>query len=401
MTAWVVYDMAAHAYTLMISGVAFPVYFASHVAADRGNADLLWSWALGLSLLAAGVLGPWIGAVVDAGGGRRLLLAACTGVCAAATASLFVVGPGDVSLAIALFVAAHVAHLVATSLYNSYLPLIAAPSRYARASGIAWGLSYLGSIACFIVCIPLTRNGLAPENVTTFAGTFLVTAAFLAMVGLPAVLGLPGSRPLAPTAVSPVGSRRIVETLRVWRHDLNVPKLLLAYYLANDGIVTVVFFTALTFRRTFGLDVQEILVLSLVVQLVAIPSTILAGWAGGRWSQRGAIYIALALWLVVLAMMTTAEGQSGAWMIAPALGLVLGSTQSLFRSLYAGMVPIDRASEYFGFHTFAGRASAALGPLVFGAISYGTGSQRAAMASLAVFFVASAVVLRSVRLPRG
>jgi UMF1 family MFS transporter len=87
-------------------------------------------------------------------------------------------------------------------------------------------------------------------------------------------------------------------------------------------------------------------------------------------------------------------------MIVVSLGLVLGSTQSLFRSLFALMVPLDRASEYFGFHALAGRASSALGPFLFGAISVATGSQRLAMASLAVFFVAGGVVLATVRIPR-
>ena len=81
------------------------------------------------------------------------------------------------------------------------------------------------------------------------------------------------------------------------------------------------------------------------------------------------------------------------------LGVVLGSTQSLFRSLFAGLVPVDRASEYFGFHTLVGRASAALGPLAFGIVSAVTGSQRVAMASLAVFFVAGGIVLAFVRTP--
>jgi UMF1 family MFS transporter len=178
-----------------------------------------------------------------------------------------------------------------------------------------------------------------------------------------------------------------------------VPKLLLAYYLINDGIVTTVFFTALTFRRTYGMEVQEIFVLSLVLQLVAIPSTILFGWLGERWSQRGAIYVALSLWIAVLILMASADGRNGAIAVTLALGLVLGSTQSLFRSLFAGMVPIDRSSEYFGFHTLVGRASAALGPLMFGVVSAATGSQRAAMASLAVFFVTGGIVLAFVRTP--
>ena len=106
-------------------------------------------------------------------------------------------------------------------------------------------------------------------------------------------MGLPGPAPSGAAKGEPGPYQRILSTVRTWRHDRNVPKLLLAYYLVNDGVVTTVFFTALTFRRTYGMEVQEILVLSLVLQLVAIPATIFFGWLGGRWSQRGAIYVAL------------------------------------------------------------------------------------------------------------
>jgi UMF1 family MFS transporter len=100
-----------------------------------------------------------------------------------------------------------------------------------------------------------------------------------------------------------------------------------------------------------------------------------------------------------LLLMAFAQGHAGAILIAVSLGLVLGSTQSLFRSLFALMVPTAQAAEYFGFHALAGRASSALGPLLFGVVSATTGSQRMAMASLALFFLAGASVLATVRLP--
>ena len=179
-----------------------------------------------------------------------------------------------------------------------------------------------------------------------------------------------------------------------------MPKFLLAYYLVNDGIVTATFFTALTFRKSYGMEVQEILALTLVLQVVAIPATIFFGWLGGRWSQRGATNLALVLWIAVLFLLATAEGRNGAITVAMALGLVIGSTQSLFRSMFAALVPVDRASEYFGFHTLMGRTSAAFGPLAFGLVSAATGSQRIAMASLALFFIAGGIVLAFVRLPQ-
>jgi UMF1 family MFS transporter len=400
LVGWIAYDMAAHGYALMISGVGFPVYFGSHVVADRGHVDLLWSIALGLPLLFAAFIGPWLGALADATGGRRSLLAAMTIACGAATAMLVAVRAGDVVLGIAVFSIAHLAHLLATCLYNSYLPLITTPARFSRVSGIAWGLSYLGSLTCFFLCLPFTRDGVTPANAANFTTAFLVTAAFMLVLGLPAIMGLPSRGAVAMAVGGPGPYRRIVSTLRGWWRDRNVPKFLLAYYLVNDGVVTVIFFTALTFRRTYGLEVQQILTLTLSLQLVAIPATIFFGWLGERWSQRGAINLVLVMWIGVLALMASGEGMGGAIVVTLALGLVIGSTQSLFRSLFAEFVPVERTSEYFGFHTFVGRASAALGPLAFGLVSAATGSQRAAMASLAVFFVAGGIVLAFVRLPR-
>ena len=401
LAAWIAYDIGAHGYTLLISGVAFPIYFASYVAAGRSNTDLLWAIALGLPLLVAGLLGPWLGALADATGRRRALLYAMTVASAVATALLVTVGAGDVARGIVLFAIAHVAHLLALSLYNSYLPLIATPNRFARISGLAWGLSYLGSIACFFLTLPFTRGGLGPTNAGHFTGAFAVAAVFLAIIGLPAALFLPRGAPNPAARDAPAPYRRLLATFAEWRRDRNVPKFLLAYYLVNDGIVTATFFTALTLRKSYGMEVQEILALTLVLQVIAIPATIFFGWLGSRWSQRGATNLALVLWIGVLALMASAEGRNGAILVTVALGLVLGSTQSLFRSMYAALVPIDRASEYFGFHTLMGRTSAALGPLAFGLVSVATGSQRIAMASLALFFIAGGAMLASVRIPRN
>ena len=398
-SAWIIYDVAVHGYGLMIPSVAYAIYFTSYVAADGGRADLLWSLAVALSLVIAGLLAPWIGAAADTSGRRRAMLAAATLVCGAATALLFTVGRGDVLAGVALFVLAQVAVTIGISLYNSFLPLLAAPRDMARLSGLAWGLSYLGGIACFLLCLPFTRGGLDGSNASTFAIAFLVTAAFLLVIGLPAIAALPPARPCTANDDSASPYRRIWATIRGWRRDREVPKLLLAYYLVNDAVVTVIYFTAVMLNRTFGLDVQEVLMLSLALQGIAIPATVFFGWLGGRWSQRGAIYVTLALWMVTLTIMIVAQGRPGAMMIAVSLGLVLGSTQSLFRSLFSTMVPMARASEYFGFHALAGRASSALGPLFFGVVSAITGSQRWAMASLAIFFVAGGVVLATVRVP--
>ena len=395
--AWIAYDIAVHGYGLMIPAVGFAIYFTSFVAAGHPSADGLWSLAVAIPLVAAGLLGPWLGAVADAGGHRRAMLAGATMICAAASALLGTLGQGDIVAGMLLFIAAQLACLLATALYNSYLPEISTPQTSARISGMAWGLSYLGGIACFFLCLPFIRTGIVAGNEAYFANAFLVTAGFLLTLGMMSMLGFPAENKVDRKGEKTNPHQRLWNTVGSWRQERQIPKFLLAYYLINDAMVTVLYFTAIFLKATFGLSMQEILILSLTFQLIAIPATVFFGWLGDRWSQFGAVNVTLVIWGVVLALMGLADGEHAPLAIAMTLGLVLGSTQSLLRSMYSRMVPPDRAGEYFGFHALAGRASSALGPLLFGAVSSMAGSQRIAMMSLGLFLLSGAILLARVQ----
>ena len=396
--AWVLYDVAAHGYGLMIPAVGYAIYFTSFIAAAHPLADGLWSLAVALPLIAAGLISPWLGAVVDSHGHRRTWLAAATIACGLATALMVTLEQGDIAPGIALFAVAQLASLLAGALYNAYLPQISTPENSARISGIGWGLSYLGGIACFLLCLPFIRGGIVPGNESHFAQAFLVTAVFLLAVGLAAISRFPREIRVDRNTRSVRPYRQIWATICNWRNEREIPKFLLAYYLLNDAMVTVIFFAAIFFKTTFGLSVQQVLMYSLAFQLIAIPATMFFGWLGDRWSQRGALNVTLLIWAVVLALMGWADGEYAPLAIVIVLGLVLGSTQSLCRSMFSRLIPTDRAAEYFGFHALAGRASSALGPLLFGAVSAMAGSQRMAMVSLSVFLVAGGILMSRVRL---
>ncbi|MBL8417699.1 MAG: MFS transporter [Dechloromonas sp.] len=396
--AWVLYDVAAHGYGLMIPAVGYAIYFTSFIAAAHPLADGLWSLAVALPLIAAGLISPWLGAVVDSHGHRRTWLAAATIACGLATALMVTLEQGDIAPGIALFAVAQLASLLAGALYNAYLPQISTPENSARISGIGWGLSYLGGIACFLLCLPFIRGGIVPGNESHFAQAFLVTAVFLLAVGLAAISRFPREIRVDRNTRSVRPYRQIWATICNWRNEREIPKFLLAYYLLNDAMVTVIFFAAIFFKTTFGLSVQQVLMYSLAFQLIAIPATMFFGWLGDRWSQRGALNVTLLIWAVVLALMGWADGEYAPLAIVIVLGLVLGSTQSLCRSMFSRMIPTDRTAEHFGFHALAGRASSALGPLLFGAVSAMAGSQRMAMVSLGVFLVTGGILMSRVRL---
>ena len=82
-------------------------------------------------------------------------------------------------------------------------------------------------------------------------------------------------------------------------------------------------------------------------------------------------------------------------------GLGIGSLQAASRGLVGLFSPVAKSGELFGFWGLAVRAAYALGPLIFGAVSAASGSQRVAVFTTSIFFVLGWLGLLTVDEERG
>jgi len=392
-TAWMVYGVGSSGYALMIPTIGYATYFHAQVAGGGPEASTYWAVAVAGSLVVTGLAAPLLGAFADGKGKRRQVLALLTALACIATAALTLVRPGEIVAGIAVFIAAHTAFLLAKAVYDSYLPALGEPSSLSVISGLGWGVGYLGSVACFFLCLPFIRGGAENIDPAMFSLSFLVTGIFFACLSLPVVFLLPRDEIPVQKIAGPGAFRRLRTTLTEWRQHRDILNFLLAFYLINDAVVTILFFIGIYFKSNFGLSVEEILRLTLLFFLVGVPATIGFGWLGRVWSERGALFVTLLIWLILIAIMALGRGEGVPLTVAIVAGLVVGSSQSLCRSIYAQMIPTDRSSEFFGFNALVGRASAALGPLVFGVVNAATGSQRMAIASIGGFIVLGGLIL--------
>ncbi|MBP8976742.1 MAG: MFS transporter, partial [Bacteroidetes bacterium] len=83
------------------------------------------------------------------------------------------------------------------------------------------------------------------------------------------------------------------------------------------------------------------------------------------------------------------------YVIGVVAGIALGSSQSTSRSLMSELTPMDKKTEFFGFYSFFGKASAILGPFVFGLLSSFL-NQRIAILSVGIFILAGLLLLQLV-----
>jgi UMF1 family MFS transporter len=177
-----------------------------------------WGWTQSAAGFAIALLSPVLGAIADAGGRRRLMLALATALTAALTALIWFARP-DPAFALYLLVCvglATVAFEVATVFYNSMLPQVAPPDRVGRISGLGWGLGYAGGLACLgVALVALVQPdpsplGLDRGQAEHVRATALLVAAWLAVFSLPALLALPDP----PGAATRLGGGRAAGTGR-------------------------------------------------------------------------------------------------------------------------------------------------------------------------------------------
>lgn len=401
--AWILYDIASSGYALLIPSVAYAVYFRQAVCGGGAYCDTQWAVLTSLAFIVAGVLSPLVGAIADIGPLRHRLFIVTTLLCCSTTIALFWVQPGAVLWGGLAFFLAQAGYILSMSLYDGYLPSVAPRQQLDRLSSVGWGLGYLGGVACFFLAYRWMAGGLTPTNLPTYRLTFLLTAIFYLLMALPAFVWLPRPAPAAsPLQLGqPIATayRQVTTTVKNWRSLPNVFKFLAGYYLISDGIVTIISFTPIFMHTQFGLSVAQILQLTLLFNGIAIPATIGMGLLSDRLSFHTLLKGVIAIWMVTLLLLTLS---TEAWVpiaIAVLLGLVVGSTQSLCRGVYAQLIPQAHAGEMFGFHALVSKVSATLGPLTYGLISGATGNQRLAMLTMMLFFISGAGVLMRVPLP--
>jgi MFS transporter, UMF1 family len=401
--AWALYDVASSAYVALVP-TFFGVLFVGALAAGRPGAQAQWGVIASLALVLAGIYAPVVGALADRGANRIGLLAGATALCCLATIAMPLGAGGGAFAAVVLFIVAQVGYTLAISLYDSLLVRVADPRHLGRISGLGWALGLGGGILALLVAIAIVGNMARDAQAAGLAWAFMSAGVLFAAVSIPALLALHrarvGHRVSPTTAIVPAHPfTTVIGTLRNWRRYREAFRFLIAFYLINDVLVTILFFVAVIVRARFDFSIEGLLWLALLYHCLAAPSTVAFGHLADRWGARATIYVMLAILSAAIIAMALGTAAYMPVVIVVLLGTVYGSLQSVCRSLLASLVPPDKPAELFGFNAITGRVSAAAGPLVFSAVRSFSGSEAVALLSLLVFLAAGAAVLGTLRIP--
>lgn len=400
--SWLLFDFANTSFSVMMVTFVFPLYFKNVICKGEPSGDALWGFSVSLSMLLVALISPVLGAAADYSGKRKRFLLFFTLTSIVATALLSFSGPGMALVAVLLFVLANMGFEGGLVFYDAYLKQLASAKSIGRVSGYGFAMGYLGALSILLLVQPLLSKGIVLSNMPNVQLSFLVVAIFFALFAAPLFLVLrdekKGERPAISFTAIRCSLREVKYTVQ---HIMSYPDLarfLLAYFFYNDAILTVIAFSSIYAQNTLGFTTGELIRFFMLVQTTAIAGSLVFGFVTDKIGPKRTIVITLLIWFVVVVAAIFADSKALFFYTGMLAGMSMGSSQAASRSMMTRLTPQEHVTEFFGFYdgTF-GKASAVVGPLVFGLVSAQAGSQKVALASLLLFFVIGLLLMTRVR----
>ncbi|MDI1466187.1 MFS transporter [Catellatospora sp. KI3] len=417
-TGWYFYDWANSAFSTTVVTAFLGPYLGG--IADNGadaagdvhllglsfKAGSLFAYTTSLSVILQVLLLPVVGAIADRAARKKAWLAVFAYIGAGATCGLVFLTGDRYQLGAALFLIANLSFGASVVVYNSFLPQISSEEDRDAVSSRGWAFGYLGGGLLLLLNVVAVLLG-GKDNEADIARWSLVSAGvWWALFTTFPLLWLRNRPVVAGTARGPVlidGFRQLGHTLRGMRAYPLTLFFLVAFLIYNDGIQTVIAMAGTYGSKELGFDNATLMPTILMVQFLAFGGAMLLGRLAKRFGAWKTVLGSLVGWtVIVIAAYFLPTGQAVPFIaLGGAIGIVLGGSQALSRSLFSQLIPKGKEGEYFGFYEISDKGTSWLGPLVFGAAYDITGSYRVAIFSLILFFALGFVLLLKVPMRRA
>jgi UMF1 family MFS transporter len=400
--AWTMYDWANSAFAVIILTAVFPVYYRALVTNAGGSpedATAYWAYTTSASVLMVALIGPLLGAIADIVCGKKRFLGISVALGVLGSIGLAFLGDEAFLLGSLVFAVANLGFAGGNIFYDALLPDVARPDDMDRVSARGYALGYLGGGLLLVLNAAWL---LRPDWFWIRDREFALRASFVSVAVWWLGFALPlfrnvsesgkCSRPGASMRLIVNGVERLACTLRQIRRYRQLTMFLMAFWLYNDGISTIIKIAA-AYGDEIGIDHNHMLVALILTQFIGFPSTLGFGALPQYAGAKRSILLGIAIYMLVSIAGFFMRTALHFYLLAVVVGLVQGGTQALSRSLFATMVPKTRSTEFFGFFSTGEKLAGVVGPALFGLMAQLTGSSRWGIISVTLLFAAGAVLL--------
>ena len=407
--SWKMYDWANSAFATTIMAAVLPEFYSSVAGStlDKTTATSYWGYSNTIAMLLIAIAAPILGAIGDHSGAKKRFLGGFAFVGIVATGLLIGIGSGMWVFASLLYIFGRVGFGGGNIFYDSLLPHVASPEEIDRVSAEGYAYGYLGGgilLALNLLMILKPAFFGIPDAAWASRISFLSVALWWAIFSIPIFKNVSEPRVVIARDESPnplkAGYQRLRKTLKDIRRFKELAKFLVAFWLYNDGIGTIIIM-AVIFGAEIGIGRTHLIGAILMVQFIGIPFTVLFGRLPKRLGARKSILLALGIYTIIAILGYFMQKPAHFWLLAFLVSMVQGGTQALSRSMYASMAPASKSGEFFGFYNVSSKFAGIIGPTLFGVVGQLTGTSRISIISIIIFFLAGAGILATVNHAQG
>jgi UMF1 family MFS transporter len=407
--AWAFYDWANSAYNLTITSTIFPIYWSAVTKGENNMVEFfgrsfvntaLYTYALSAAFLIIALISPILSGIADYNGSKKRFLQGFCFIGSVSCSALFFFNSSNIEFGVIAFMMGTMGWAGSLVFYNSYLPQIARPEEQDRVSAKGFAYGYIGSSIMLILNLIVI---LMPETFGIEKGSSLPARLAFLTVGLwwfgfaqYTFKYLPGNKTRFNFSFSALwkGYR---ELHLVWKmlNDLSRLKAYLtAFFFFTMGIQTVMYVAALFGSKVLQLESGQLIGTILLIQFVAIGGAYLFAFISKKLGNINTLLIALVIWIGICISAYFVVNANQFYLLAFAVGVVMGGSQSISRSTYSKLLPeTEDTTSFFSFYDTTEKIAIVLGTASYGIIEEITGSMRNSVFSLASFFIIGFLLL--------
>ena len=399
--SWIAYDAGNSAFATTVLAAFFPIFFKEYwtQGIDNLTATAYLGYGLTISNLVLLFTAPIIGAITDFSNATKTFFITLTILGIVSVLLLYTFEAGDWLYPLIFFGLANYCFAAGNVIYDKLLLLVADPADIGRVSGYGYAIGYLGGGFLFLINAIMTLQpeifGLA-DSTEAVKWSFISVGVWWALFLIPIIknVSVPVIEPQSNVLLKSI--RKNIATLSKIKAEKNVFIFLIAFFLYIDGVHTVMAMAS-DFALNLNLESSSIIIGLILVQFVAFPSTIAWSYIAEKKGEKNVLYVNILGYLALVSYSVSLSNATEFYVMACMVGSIQGGIQAVSRSLFAKIIPIKSAGEFFGFYNMFGRAGAFLGPLLvaifvstFDSASYG-------LIPIAVLFVLGGLLLIKVK----
>jgi UMF1 family MFS transporter len=407
--AWAIYDWANSAYFLVISTAIFPAYFIANTSSEiqimgmEFSNKSIYSYAVSFSYLVIVFLSPILSGIADYGGKRMFFLKLFTFIGSISCMLLFFFsGDSSLWLGTLAFMVATIGAAGGIVFYNAYLPEIVTEDKYDNVSAKGYAYGYIGSVLLLIVIlfislkpalfgIDIIENPSLPYRLGfAMVGVWWLGFAHITFNRLPK-----DNKESLSMEMIKKGIDEIKNVFQKVKSNANLVKFLTSFFFYSAGVQTVVYLAAIFAKEELKFATDELIIVILILQLVAIVGAYLFAAVSGKIGNKKGLVIMVLIWTIIAFVAYFVNSKTQFYILAGMVGMVLGGIQSQSRSAYSKIIDSEKKdlTSYFSFFDIVFKLSIVIGTLAFGLVNQITGDLRKSVLSLAIFFLLGLIFL--------